>query len=182
VRRLLVALVVLASCAHAAPPVPAGYCETPCGLRWKGDCTALAKTEKRVIAAYAKHAKEFGTREDICAAFAGYAVVVHRQDKTDKKKCGAGWLLGTFCASGYTHYAEHVIEIFDDDFESGALAHELGHVLSQKTAGGGHCAWQERGIKAAIKEVTGSSDKSPPESTCIGSRYVSPFGAPDAGT
>jgi hypothetical protein len=127
------------------------------------ECEAFREAEDKILESYKAHAKFFAPMA-ACVALDGWQVVRHVYTDADRAHCGiGGWYdpeLGAgLCFAGYTHAKERTIEI-TGTFTGGALPHEMGHVM----LGIGHCGWKERGIKDAIKGVTGSDD--PTKNSC----------------
>lgn len=181
--RLLFPLLLLASCAAgrhnlSSQPNDGPACMTPCGLIAKPkSCKALKAAELKILAAYAENVPEW-TADEMCAAMKGWVLIVHKMKPKDEA-CRAlypypdVWTFGNLCITGYTHWQIKVVEIGNEDWGHNALAHELGHVFSVSTGVGlGHCDWEARGIKAALKSATGKDDPTPSEGECDGAHYV----------
>lgn len=137
-------------------------CRTLCGMRahvTEDRCAALQMTEMRVLAKFDKYVADY-TFSGACFVLDDVTVQVHEFTDLDKKKCPLGGFRTeeqgyAFCASGETHPKTQTLELDSDQFETNALAHEMGHLIF----GVGHCHWEKRGIKKAIKEITGQKDE-----------------------
>lgn len=168
-RRLLLALVLLSGCAHAKPrPF---LCRTTCGLTAPGisraECSALQDVERDTTIQLARYVAGWDEAK-VCNALAGWTVEIHQFKPSDPIACGQGnWHTGFLCVLGYTHQERRAVEVGSTDWRSGALAHELVHVTTiglENTVG--HCRWQERGIKAALRDINGWADNTRPEADC----------------
>lgn len=65
-----------------------------------------------------------------------------------------------FCAGGYAHLETKALEIAPSaDLVSSTLMHEMGHAIDYVFEGHrGHCRWGKRGLRRAIREVSGHTD------------------------
>jgi len=182
-RKLLIALVFIASCAAAPkPPVEAKPdagkkeervlpCSTVCGLRadvTEASCLALNAMEARALYYFQKEVPEFRPGYLACAALDGYAVKVHKRRPGDDEKCSPDAFVANLgdgkdrCVYAYTKTSEKKIVINDEAWAFNALAHELGHVLDKSFGtekGPYHCGWTSRGLSTAILEASYTVDE-----------------------
>lgn len=145
---------------------PAKLCLTKCGLvavvSSRDACIELAIAERRVIDAYEVFARQ--NAEASCKALRGWLVYAVAPSAKDREVCKDGVAVetdkGAMCIAGYTSLDTRRVMILSEHYLVNAFTHEIGHVL----LGRGHCDWEERGVKAAIRHVTGQPDES--ESDC----------------
>lgn len=137
------------------PPI----CVTKCGLVSEDfRCEELQATETATLEALARFANMPVARS--CPALAGWTV--HLNQKAPNDLCpGQSWaIIEDLCVVGFTHFEVNALEVARSaTLQSGALPHEIVHVLD--LAHGrprGHCFWTERGVKRALKEITGEVD------------------------
>lgn len=157
---------VLAGCATTRGAAGGATCVTPCGMRSaEGNCEELQRFETRALNRLTAAVPAF--EPGACRALKGWEVVVHKP-VPDDELCKTGWLISTFCAIGYTELAEKRIYVFDTDWQSNALAHEMAHVLDAHATGGraGHCRWADRRLVRALTELSGLPELSKPEASC----------------
>lgn len=153
------------SCAPVQRP-PTPECITPCGIRAPGNCETLQALERRAVRVFGDLG--WGGPKGVCAALNGWELARHYRRPSDGVACGPrAWAVAGFCVRGYTHVNTRTIELPDLEWRDGALTHELVHVLDLAVFDrAGHCAWEARGIKAALLEIQGYPDESDSESTC----------------
>ncbi len=148
----------------------AAECVTKCGLRAVGfDCQKLQELETRALKIFVKYVKEW-TRPALCQALTGWRLEAHVPTALDELQCRGikRWHFGStkeglpFCVSGYTRIANKVIEVADISLDSDtSVPHEFIHVFQYGLDENlGHCRWPERGLDAALLEITGKPDTS----------------------
>lgn len=130
------------------------------------DCVTLDEVESRAVLMYDTFSDIDGDR--LCAALQGWRVKQWKQGLVDRVVCGpTAWYDEGFCLEGWTDTSNQTLWVVGTDYWHNALVHEMAHVVAiDQTGRGGHCNWQERGIKAAIMAVTGERDETPAESRC----------------
>lgn len=135
-------------------------------MRATENCEALQKVEDSAVEHFA--GLGWGESPAVCALLNGWEVRAHARRPSDFI-CEEGWMLpsGRFCVLGFTHSETHTVEVYTSEWSESPLAHELVHVLDLGTRGrAGHCAWQRRGIKAALLKIQGRPDPSESEPGC----------------
>ena len=182
VRALLPALLFLASCSGCAsiPTVdagtlePAAGCFTQCGLNAPAEnCTELQQSEVRIVLELGK-VREFGGVGAVCAALHGWQIQIRQRAATDSEQCWApAWPTAHGCVIGMAVLGERRITLPDSYWQNNALAHEIVHVLDWSNGlPSGHCAWRERGIKKALRRLTGYVDHTRPAPECPSARTL----------
>lgn len=165
-RPLLLALLALSACATAS--ATPRRCVTTCGLvSNQGNCFGLQLLESRVLKTFDRYVDNW-TQAQVCSALAGWEIRIHKRTPEDDG-CGTrGWMLHPhFCVAGFTNVERKQIELPDTLWTSGALSHELVHVVDLKLYGvAGHCRWGERGVNHALQTITGVDNPGQPERTC----------------
>jgi hypothetical protein len=133
-------------------------------------CTDLKREEARVVRTFGSRIPGF-TPLNVCLALNGWVVSVHERTDIDRLKCRpGGWYYQELhqCVGGYTFAEDKIIEVNDVQVSRNALAHELVHVVDLAVnAHVGHCRWDSRGVKAALRELTGTDDPTPPDEGCL---------------
>ena len=133
--------------------------------------------EDRIVRVMAGHVTGW-TQHSVCRGLEGWVVGVHSDQLKPGETCqiysydlkkwqtwfrqdldGPTWSEGGLCVIGYTHVDWHRVEVLNTDWQHNALAHELVHVIDHQELGHeGHCGWDTRGVKAALKELVGAED------------------------
>lgn len=132
-------------------------CVTQCGIHAVGTvkCDTLALAEKAAVIAYEKHAGLKAT--DMCNALSGWRIFMATPGEVSD--AGIWWekdpVLPVY---GVTDCAHRELYLAIDDWENGALAHELGHVWGCMLNGPaprlGHSGWTGQGYCKAINEAS----------------------------
>lgn len=163
-------LTILLSLGCATIPVKSGPCETRCGLSAPGDCEELQKVEDAVVK---RLGRTVGLSPGaVCKSLSGWKVQVHERRLRDDLMCNkarGGWYQSAAvgCVIGYTYNATKTVELPDTKYRTNSLAHEIVHVADFFRVGeAGHCKWKERGVLAALLELTGEEDTTQPGIEC----------------
>lgn len=163
--------VLLLGCAtvRVSQPEP---CETACGMKAfisPEACKTLRTVEPLALNAYILRA-DYANYEEMCHAISGYKLLIHVRDEVDLRACEEGWAYTAIgCVIGLTTSRLKIVELNNDAFEHNSYTHEIGHVLDRaydrSRPGYDHCEWTVRGMKAAIKQVTGEDDEN--DESCL---------------
>lgn len=164
-RFLLIACLLCCSTAKNRAGAP---CVTRCGLVTRQNCAELQAVENKAVKHFA--GLEWGDEAAVCRALSGWEVYTHTFRPSDEVACNPGaWPIDAgFCILGFTHEGARSVELPHSRWAEGVLAHELVHVLDITLQGhAGHCDWEAKKIKAALKKIQGGrEDHTPPESIC----------------
>lgn len=168
--RRLLCLLAIVGCA-ATPMHSRGPCITRCGIIYHGtaSCQGLQYAETKINRILADNVVGW-TEPMICAAENGWTVNIHAAPTShDNANCpDDSWLeYEDTCVIGYTRIEIHTIDVMNSNWLHNAMAHEIVHIVDYSSLGhSGHTCWDVRGIKSALKEITGVSDETPGEEEC----------------
>lgn len=142
---------------------------TDCGMVAEEFYPTLQAAETRIVNRFSKLREYRGL--NICKALSGWKVKVHPIKRSDSVMCNApnAWVLEPYglCVLGFTDIEERTVWIGDAKFFDNSLAHEIVHVLDLAFKGhAGHCNFVQRGVEAALQELTGLPDGSVSELDC----------------